>query len=65
MAFQELGYVHRDLSTGNFYLGADGKGKVSDLEYARKLTDPLGLGTDTLDSPLLMVRNNIDYRGTV
>lgn len=43
MAFQELNYVHRDLSVGNVYLGADGRGKISDLEYARKLTEASGL----------------------
>ncbi|KAG9020639.1 hypothetical protein FRB95_003837 [Tulasnella sp. JGI-2019a] len=41
-ALQLLGWVHRDLSMGNVYLSSNGAGKISDLEYARKLIDSNG-----------------------
>lgn len=61
MAFHELCYVHRDLSVGNLYLGADNEGKISDLEYARKL--PGASGLDPMESSPLTVRNIIALRG--
>ncbi|KAG9001053.1 hypothetical protein FRB94_004946 [Tulasnella sp. JGI-2019a] len=47
-AFQELGYVHRDLSVSNLYMAEDGKGKINDLEYARRLTHPSGLEPESV-----------------
>lgn len=35
----KLGWVHRDLSSGNLMLGR-GQLKIADFEYAKKMTEP-------------------------
>lgn len=42
-ALQALEWVHRDISPGNIYLSDDGVGKISDIEYAKKLDTTEGL----------------------
>jgi hypothetical protein len=47
--FRLAGYVHRDVSGGNCLRGLDGRGRISDLEFAQRYDrssqhDPIAVG---------------------